>query len=82
MQIPCLRKGQILFCKRKTTLIPTIFFLKLVFLIDNIFGIFTGRVFNRQPAFLWVPNVSLLFVRVRLHTWVSEEKRKEENLIL
>jgi len=55
----------------------------LAFLIDNIFVMFGGRVFNRQSAYLWVQTVLLsrrvdpLFICGRLHTGASQEEQKE-----
>ena len=81
MQIPCARKGQILFCKKntqkkqtKTTLILQRKFSEadiidmLEFLIDNIFVIFGGRVFQQTVGIHMGTNcVSLLadFIRMR-----------------
>jgi len=50
--MPCARKGDILFCKKKSTLDSTKKFsdsnivYMLEFLIDSIFSIFGGRVFQ------------------------------------
>ena len=52
----------------------------LEFLIDNIFVIFDGRVFNRQSAFLMV--LSTCTFVLRLCAGASQEKRKEAHLIL
>jgi hypothetical protein len=55
----------------------------LEFLIDNIFAIFAGRVFQQT---VWVQTVLLFsptfIVLGRLHTAASQEKRKEASPIL
>jgi hypothetical protein len=90
LQIPCARKGQILFCKKKqkkpkhagsTKIISETDIIKMVEnLIDNIFVAFGGPV---QPT-VGIPmgtNCALLgdfvplFVRGRRHTGVSQETR-------
>jgi len=93
IQIPCARKVQILLCKQihsdstkkfsETDIINI-----LEFLIDSIFVILDGRVFNKQSAYIWVQPVLLfsptypLFVWGRLHTETSQETRKEASPIL
>jgi hypothetical protein len=59
----------------------------LKFLIDNIFAMFGGRVFQ-QTVGLPMGNKLLLFSPIRsfirggrLHTWASQEKRKEASPI-
>jgi hypothetical protein len=57
----------------------------LEMLIDIIFVLFGGGVFNRQSAFLWVITVLMLvplLLRDRLHSEASEEKRKESSPLL
>ena len=57
IQIPCARKGQILFCKKNHSdstkkYYETDIINMLEFLIDTIFVIFGGRAF--ELAYLWV----------------------------
>ena len=82
--------GKILFYKKtKPTLIlpkAEIDIIKMLeMLIDIIFVLFGGGVFNRQSAFLWVITVLMLvplLLRDRLHSEASEEKRKESSPLL
>jgi len=66
MQISCFRKGQILFCQKKTNKkhsdsnkkfseTDIIKMIEFIF-INNIFVMFSGRVFQRS-TFVWVPTV-------------------------
>jgi hypothetical protein len=51
-----------------------------MFLIDNIFVMLGGRVFQQEVAFQWVPTVILLS---RLYLYeTSQENWKEASLIL
>ena len=86
----CHRKGQILFLlKNKPILIlpkAEIDIIKMLeILIDIIFVMSGGSVFNRQSAFLWVITLLRLvplFLRDRLHSGASEENRKESSPLL
>jgi hypothetical protein len=71
--------------KQTTPILPNIKMLK--FLIDNIFAMFGGRVFQ-QTVGLPMGNKLLHFSPIRsfirggrLHTWASQEKRKEASPI-
>jgi len=57
----------------------------LEILIDIIFVLFGGSIFNRQWVFLWVITVLRLvplFLWDRLHSEASEERRKESSPLL
>ena len=57
-------------------------------LIDNIFALFGGRVFQQTVSITMVTNCAplladfLLFVQSRFHTGTSREKQQEASLIL
>ena len=81
IQIPCPRKGQILFCKKKHSDSTNM----LEFLIDNIFVILGGCVFNRQSAYLWVQTVLLFsptcsFIRSRQISYRGFSRKNEKKL--
>ena len=88
IQMPCLRKGQILFCKNKNTLILPRSSLKLIswtclsFWLKTYLLCLVDMCFNRQSAYEYFLCSSSrwlapLFVWGRLHTVTSEEKGKE-----
>jgi hypothetical protein len=90
IQIYCLRKGQILFCK-KTTLILLKRYLKLISSKCLSFGLTTyllclvGVFFNRKSAFLWITTVFLFsptcsFVRTRQTSYNGFWKKNEKKL--
>ena len=86
IQMPCLRKGYILFCKQKHSgstkkYSETDDMNMLEFLIENIFVMFGGRVFQQTVGLRVLPvlpfSVTRSFIPTRLHTGTSEEKGKE-----
>ena len=94
-QIPCVRQGHILFCKKKKNHYDSAkkfsendIISMLVFLIDNILLMFGGRIFNRQYAYLRYKLCSssrrlvLSFLWGKLHRRTSQEKRKEASPML
>jgi len=61
----CARKGQILLCKKQSDSTKKFSEADIInmleFLIDNIFAMIDGRVFNRLSAYIWV-QIVLLFL--------------------
>ena len=88
IQIPCHRKGQISFCKKKhsTKKFSESDIIKMLeCLIDNIFVTFGGRIFQpdiwEQTVLLFSPTCSLI-VRGKLHAGPSQEKQIETSPFL
>jgi hypothetical protein len=78
MQIPCARTGQILFCKKKTTLIlpkkfsDTDIINMLEFLIDNLFVIFAGCVFQQTVGIPMGTNCAPLLANLFLYSYEAD----------
>ena len=80
------REGQILFCERKKRLLlwqkfSETYIIKIFeIFIDNILVMFSGRLFNRQSTFLWVPTALIFlptwfFIRMRQYSSRGFSKR-------
>jgi hypothetical protein len=78
MQIPCARTGQILFCKKKNTLIlpkkfsDTDIINMLEFLIDNLFVIFAGCVFQQTVGIPMGTNCAPLLADLFLYSYEAD----------
>ena len=77
IQIPCARKGQILFCKKKHSdstkkFSETDIINMLEFLIDNIFVIFGGRVFQQTVGIPMGTNCVPLLADLFLYSYEAD----------